>query len=335
MSILELERRLLDLINKERVLEVIRDFLSNIQTLRELEKAPSLSPEEINWLFKEIIKNEKMSIPLVRTTLDRELINIRREIIAIKASLLKDLRLFIFPNWRELVRARWTGAFKKKVISRIMDSRVVLLAAKEKKWRTVYGQDAILLLGPGVYHCQFSLKGTPHPVSFFKPIHGILLPYSAYEEALSSPPKIISEFFEGIKQLLYIIDLSLENIDPSRRTFVSRIYSRVLSEVSMPVRAFLKSIRDSRMAPSDVNDLEFLSALPESFNRILITDKKFLKIPEDEAEGGLPGLVGYDPSLHKIKELTEDFPLDEMLKNIRIARERFLKYGWEILMQYL
>ncbi|MHA1616069.1 MAG: hypothetical protein ACTSX9_02030 [Candidatus Njordarchaeales archaeon] len=331
MSTIDLERKLIDLTNKERVLETLRDLLLDIRTLEEIKKTQFLTREEVEWFFSEIVKSEKTSVSMARTILDRELARIRHEISTIKRELMQGLKLIIFPKWRDLVQAKWMGAFKGRVISRIIDSKVILLSSKEITWQTVYGRDAILILGPGVYYCKFYLKNAKEPITYSKLIHGVLMLYTTYETALSSPPKIVSEVSERIRQLVYIIDFRTPGYNQTRSAFISRIYSRIFSEEKEVIREFFKMIRTGKSAPAVIDDVEFLSALPETFNKILITEKKFLESPPEEIEGGLPGLVGYDPSLLKLKELSNKYSFDKMLKNIRDAREKFLRYSWDII----
>jgi len=333
MEVTDKKDYLISLIRKRNILEVLRDaFLRGITNRDILIEDYGLLSEEIEWFFKEYVKEEEVPISRLLPIVDKAVMSINNQIKGLLSELIRGLRLNIFNRWRELIEAKWTGAFRGRIIQEIEDSKVILLVAKEIRQRDIVGGDNYLLLGPGIYYCKFYLSHTREPIIFTKPIHGIALSSHIYEKAIKSPILSHGRFSDHYRKYLYSIFLEYNLYEPEDATQLRRLYFRIFYENISIIESFLSAIREINV--TDKDKLEILSALPEFFNRIIVSQQRMEEILE-EAKGGLPGIMGYEPSLDKLIEVFKIRDLNEILIILQDAKERFMKYGWDIVKELL
>ena len=317
------------LIEKRRILEVLRDaFTKNITDKEILKQDYGLIDDEIAWFWNEIVREKNVPVSRLLPILDRAMININNELKEIISSRLRGFRILIFTKWHELVGARWAGTFKGQAISKLIENKIIILSSREIFWRSVTEKENMLLIGPGVYYCRFYLPNMTQAISWFKGIHGLLLPTKILEKAMRSPPSVYGKLGHYYRSHLITVALDFYLRDPDEAQQLKKLYIRIINENMSLFEIFLKNLREMKI--EGINDLEILSALPELFNKILITEKR-LEVLREEIEEGLPGLMGYEPALLRLTDLWNYVKTEEIISIINDTKDKFVKFGWEIL----
>jgi len=330
----KIEERLLELNKKRHILEVLRDaFSQNISNKDILMEDYGLLAEEIDWFFNEVLKEEEEELLVSRLlpTVDRVIMEIEDEILEIMSSQVKGMRIIMLNDWRELIGSKWMGSFNGREVEKIEDDKVIVLITEEKLWTGVRGEKNILLIGPGIYYCKFHLKNMRGSITHHIPIHGVVLPYEIMNKARRSPPLTYGKFSSHYRKYLTSIALDYNLYDPEDSVRLKRIYTRIVYENLSLFEIFLKAVRS--MTNLRESEIMLLSALPEYFNKILLTEEEYEKILT-EKKGDIPGLMGYEPGLEKIFELAS-LNLGETLITLKELKRRFINYGWEIIQRIL
>ncbi len=330
----EVKERLLVLSKKRHVLEVLRDaFSQNISNREILMEDYGLLAEEIDWFFNEVLKGEEEEALVSRLlpTVDRVLMEIEDEILEIMSSQIKGMKMIMFNDWRELIGSKWMGTFNGREIEKIEDSKVIIFVSNEKVWSGVRGEKNTLLIGPGIYYCRFYLRNIRGSITHTTPIHGVILPNEIMTKARRSPPLTYGKFASHYRKYITSIALDYNLYDPEDAARLKRIYTRIMYENLSLFEMLLKSVRG--MISLEASDIGLVSALPEYFNKIILTEEGYKRVLE-EKKSDIPGLMGYEPGLEKIFELAS-LSLDETLITIKELKRRFINYGWEIIQRIL
>jgi len=334
MSTDEICDELASLVEKRHVLEVLRDaFMHGISNQEILLEDYGILPEEIEWFYKEIVKEKDVPTSRLLPIIDKTIMDINARIREIMSEQIKGLKIYIFNNWRELIGSVWTGAFKGREIEKIEDDKVVLLAAKEIPWRGLKGEENLLIAGLGIYYCKFYMTGTGEAITFYEGIHGVLLPQLIMEKAKRSPALTYGRFSTYYRKYLMTIFLDYNLLDPEDVSQLKRLYTRTMYENLSIFERFLSAIR-SEIKIDEKQDIKLLSAVPEFFNRIITSNKGF-KEGLEKYKGSIPGLMGYDPGIDKLLDMINITDLDEILIILKDVKDRFLRFGLEILKDVL
>jgi len=330
----EINQVLVDLVKKRHILMVLRDaFTRNITNAEILADEYGILPEEIEWFFTEIVQERDVPISRLLPILDKALLGINNKFRELLAENLRGTKIIIFEKWRELIGAQWKGVFRGQEINRIEDTKVIILSDLEHTWSSVRKEKNILIIGLGVYYCKFYLIKRPDPIYFVKPIHGVILPESIYSKALRSSPLIHGKFSDHFRKYLIRIYLDYNLYDPEDSALLKRLYARIIYENLSIFESFLRTIRDEILLEKP-SEIEFLSAIPEFFNRILITKEK-LEENEEYTQLGVPGLLGYEATIDSLIDSFRIGNLDSILTTLQNKKRKFIKFGWEVLKELM
>jgi len=325
--------KIVELIEKRRVLEVIKDAMTkNITDTSILKRDFGLSDDEIKWFLNEVAKGKIGSISHMIPLIDRKLTEIKNELLTEFSRMLEGYKIYLFTDWRKLIRATWAGAYRGKNVLSIEDSKVVILSVDERVLKSITGAEYMFILGPGIYYVKFMLEGYPSPIEYFRVIHSIIMPVDIFSKAMSSPSRTFGKFAEYYRKHLATILLDFYWRMPNEAKSLARLYARIINENKSVFELFLKAIRRSETAPATEDDLEFLSLMKESYNRIITTPRR-IRYLADEIEAGIPGMLGFEGTLNKFKDLWAIISVPEVLKKLNDAQQKFIKYGWDILLE--
>lgn len=329
----KIEEHLMELSRKKYVLEVLRDaFSQNISNKEILIEDYGLVAEEIDWFFNEVLKEEEeLLASRLLPTVDRLIMEIEDRMLEIVSSQVRGMKIIMLNNWRELIGSKWMGSFSGREVERIDDNKAIIFTMEEKIWTNVRGEKNVLLIGPGTYYCKFYLRDTRGSITHAIPIHGVALPYETMNKAKRSPPLTYGKFSSHYRKYLINIALDYNLYDPEDSVRLKRMYTRIVYENLSLFELFLRTVRN--MTDISESNIALLSALPDYFNRVLLTEGGYEKIL-DEKKGDVPGLMGYEAGLEKILKLTA-LNLGEILIMLKELKRRFINYGWEILQRIL
>lgn len=327
--------QLVSLNKKRHVLEVLRDaFSQNISNKEILMEDYGLSPDEIKWFFKEVLleEEEELLVSRLLPIVDRMIMEIEDKILEVISEHLKGMRIVIFNDWKDLIGSKWTGSFRGRGVERIEEDKVIIFTTEGKEWRGIGGEKNIVFIGPGIYYSKFYLKGMKDFVMHYVPIHGVILPSHILEKAQRSPPLTYGKFSSHYRKYITNISMDYNLYDPEDAARLKRIYTRIMYENLSIFEIFLKSVREM-INIVETKDIRFISALPEYFNKILVTKENYERIVQSN-EANIPGLMGYEAGIENILDaITVD--LEETLIILKELKTRFMNYGWEVIKRVL
>lgn len=327
-----INNEIVDFLRQRNILEVLREaLLRNVTNKEILLSDYGITEEEINWFYSEIVGEKDVPISRLLPIIDKALLLINEKLREIFSSQLKGYKVIIFNKWHELVEAKWVGTYRGRKVARIEDSKVILLVTKELEKRGVDRKYYRTLVGPGIYYSRFYLENSRHSVNYYVPIQGLIMSKRVLEKAKRSTSLTHGRFSDHYKKYLITIMLDYNLYDPDEASLLKRLYTRIAYENRSVFELFLKAIRDEKV--ENIEDLSFLSVLPEAFNRIIISESKFESI-ESALRGGIPGILGYEGTLDKIERIIGT-SLDEILITVKDARKRFIMFGWEIIKDFM
>ena len=327
------DEKIVALIEKKRVLEVIKDAMTkNITDIPVLRRDFGLSDDEINWFLSEVAHGKIETVSHMIPLIDRKLTEIKNELLTEFSRMLEGYKIYLFTDWRRLIRATWAGAYRGKNVLSIEDSKIIILSIDERILKSITGTEYIFILGPGVYYVKFMLEGYPSPIEYSRVIHSIIMPVDLFSRAKSSPSRTFGKFAGYYRKYLATILLDFYWSMPNEAKSLARLYARIINENKSMFELFLKAIRKSETAPATEDDLEFLSLMKESYNRIITTPRR-LRYLADEIEAGIPGMLGFEGTLNKFKDLWAIISVPEVLRKLNDAQQKFIKYGWDILLE--
>ena len=329
---LSIEERIKELNYQERILEVIKDaVMNNITNPDVLREDYGLTENEIEWFFSEVVKEKFYTTPSqILPLVEKKMTEIRKKLKKLRGEALRDLKAIIFPNWRKLISARFPGLYYGKMIRAISRNSIILIGYKENYWQDIYGNENAAIFGLGFFYCEFVPATSNTVLNHFEVIHGILMPKAILDKAKNSAPVIRGRFSENYREFYGLIKLDYYNEPATSRRFLEGLYARIAREYKTLISKAAELIRDDSIVPKDLDSLVLLSALPESFNKLLVTSNKIEEL-EEKVERGIPGLMGYDPSLEKMNDFLRNIKVEHIIDEINHIRTTFLKYGWDVL----
>ncbi len=326
--------KLLALSNRRHVLEVLRDaFSQNISNKEILIEDYGLMPDEIEWFFSEVAQEEEdLMVSRLLPMIDRMIMEIDDEMLEIVSKEVAGIRIIILNNWKELIGSTWMGTFKGREIEKIEEDKLIILSSTGKEWRGIQSEENITLIGPGIYYCKFYLKDMKDFVTHYTHVHGVLLPKHILEKARRSPPLTYGKFSSHYRKYLTTIALDYNLYDPEDAARLKRIYTRIMYENLSVFEIFLKAIR-SMTELDDPKNISMISALPDYFNKILVTKDRYERLLESD-NIDVPGLMGYEPGIESVFEIAS-IDLGETLITLKELKNRFINYGWEVMKRLL
>lgn len=268
--------------------------------------------------------------------IDAKTIEIESEIDALKEKLFTGMKLYIFYNWRKGLKARWPGLYKGKNIKAISNNVVIFLSSKEVEWRDIAQRDCRTLLGTGIYSIEFIPEDLNETIKYTLEIHGIHLTKKVLDEMQASPPRIKGRYEDMHRELISIIPLNKLIGDRPLRNYLKNILISALLKDRELFNSLLLSLRNNAKKSLKENDLLMLSSLPEFYNKILVTSKKYEQIlSKGEASLSAPGLGGYEPKLDTLNDFLNVISLEQIVEFIKVPARMVTNHAWDMLLSFL
>ncbi len=331
------------MLNEILTLEVLKNGLQYLKTCllegitseEEILKRTGMTRGEL-FRLKELLNVKDFSSTSLIYNIDVKISTLNDEIKELKFNLFQPYTLYIFYNWRKGLKVRWPGIYRGRNVRTISKSMVILLAHKEIQWTDVAGRECKGLIGSGIYFSEFIPEDVNETITFYRNIHGVLLTSKLLEELRDSPPRIVGRYESMHKELISIIPISAIIRDTSMRNYLKNILITTLLRSKDIYVKFLEALRDNANREVKTEDISFLSALPEFYNKIIMTSKSYESLIEEVQNNiSAPGLSGYEGKLETLNDFLKNISLDEIPKEIKKGATLIVNNGWELLTSLL
>ncbi len=300
---------------------------------RSLHEKYGLSMDDIKFLwdnFPELKVGKKPSKSSITSFL-REQEGLYRQK---SADILKDMELWIFPKWRELIGAVYLGMFEGRVVKNILWSSVALLIPSVKDlfiYKLLSGEECVGLFGIGAYVCEFIPERAQESTIYSLPIHGVLMEMPIYNNAISSRKElVVPKFADYVRE--HLIRIPLYELASSK--FAPRFFGPAIRKCNKIISHFLEAIKSSVITNAGINNLILLSAWRGAYNKFLVSEEHVNKLSVAMLKG-VPGVVGYEGILNKLEELPPVHESEVFVRKVTILWMRFAIGGFDILEQFL
>lgn len=297
-----------------------------------LMKKYGLNKEDIEYLWS-IFPEIKMGKRITSRQVLGYMNELNRKLNMMKSKMLGESELWIFPKWRELIGAVYMGMFEGRPIKEIVWSVVVLIIPSTKeifRYRLLSGEECVGIFGLGAYICEFIPERAREPITFSLPLHGVLIEMPLYRRAIESKKVlIVPKYADYMRE--HLIRVPLGDLITSK--FASRFFVTILRKNARQILWFLKTIKKYSMADVELDNVNILSAWRGAFNKILVTKSKAGKLSVDMIKG-VPGIVGYEGVLDKIKELPMMYDFEVFISKQQTLWLQFAIAGYDFLEKF-
>ncbi len=319
-----------DIRNKLIALTIFRHALTdNKYDLISLHRDFGLTENEISFLlslFPELKAHRKPA----PHQLQKVLRDLEAEDSNIRAKLLQEMELWIFPKWRGLIGATSKGTFEGRPVREILWAVVTILVPSMRSiwlYRMLSGEECIGIFGLGGYLVEFIPDRGQEPTRFSLPIDGVIMERHLYETAIESPKRLsVPRFSEYLREHLIRIPLA----ELVRNRFAAKLFAPTIRKISHWILDFLKVIRKLRNSYT-LDDSRILSAWHGSMNKLLVTRNRYESMLENELLKGVPGVLGYEGILDKLEEIPIVKDPSIHIKSKRTTWLRFAIAGYDLL----
>jgi len=248
--------------------------------------------------------------------------------------MLEGMELWIFPKGSCLICGVYLGMVEGSLRRDVLWSSVAILVPSVNnifRYRLLSGEECVGIFGIGAYMCEFIPERAKDATTFTIPIHGVLMEMPMYERAISSKKRVVvPKYADYIREHLVRVPLS----ELAGSKFAPRFFGPAIRENSKAILGFLRSTRAFSVADVCIDGLTLLSAWRGAFNKLLVTESRFGKLSTDVIKG-VPGVVGYEGVLDKLRELPMVHNTDAFVDSTRLLWLRLSVAGFSILEQFI
>jgi len=304
-------------------------FEQGIKEEDDIIKSIGLTPDEVLEI-KSILDTDILTSSLI-DKIDNKRSDLNKELNRKLGVFLANSIIYIYHDWRKALKARWPGIYRNEPVRSVLKSRVLFLSVLEVKWKDIAKRDCVGYFGAGVYSTEFVPSHSEKTIDRHVPIDGILLTKNLLNEIFASPPRVIGSGASIHRELISRIVLGEIISNPRLKTQTISLFMSIGLKGKSDSIEFLKSIRSSILSRKSKKDLVFLSALPDFYNKFIVSEEKFMKLMETDIKGE-PGVAGYEGALEKLNDLYKIMELDTILNRIREGIKKTLRFVWNELM---
>ena len=306
-------------------------ILEGISKEDEIIKRTGLTRGEL-FRVKELLQTDNLSSQSILYVIDQKTSELDEKIRELKYDLFQTYTLYIFYNWRKGLKVRWPGIYRGRNIRTVSKNMILLISRKTVNWNDVAGRDCIGLIGNGIYYAEFIPEDVNETVNFYLPIHGVLITKKLLDEFAASPPRIVGKYEKMHKELISRIPLSPLIKDEVMKNYLKNILISTLLKTKDIYEKFLEVIRENANKGVDEDKLSFISALPEFYNKILVTSKHYESLM-DVPSGSIsaPGLGGYEGKLETLSDFLKNISLTEVTEEVQKSAMMIVNEGWRLL----
>lgn len=180
--------------------------------------------------------------------------------------------LLLLPSWSNIIGYKTKGFYLNRPVLELKKDTIVMLSYDILTVEDKYGTELALLAGPGIFFTEFSVP----PGSFvtnYREINLVLLPMLELRKILSASPIFESDIEATVNELISILPFNLIEEAYTKQALLRGVISR---NIFHPNKAAFDTFMDHMAKPESVDPNEgfkILSAHPEYFNRLLLTQK--------------------------------------------------------------
>jgi len=296
-------------------------------------KKYGLSVEDIEYLWS-VFPEIKIGKKLMSRQILSHVNELNQKLDIAKSKMLGESELWIFPKWRELIGAVYMGMFEGRPIKEITWSAVALIIPSTReifRYKLLSGEECVGIFGLGAYMCEFIPEKAQEPTAFGLPIHGVLIEMPVYQRAIESKKTIIvPKYADYMRE--HLIRVPIGELVSSK--FASRFFGTILRKNAKQILRFLKTIKSYSIADVELDEVSILSAWRGAFNKILVTENRASQLSVDMIKG-VPGIVGYEGILNKIKELPMIYDPEVFINKQQTLWLQFAIAGYDFLEKFI
>lgn len=292
----------------------------------EVIKSVGFTPDEVLEI-KSVLDTDLLT-PSLLNKLDAKKSEINKELNKKLGVFLADSILYIYHDWRKALKARWPGIYRNEPVRSVLKSRVIFLSVLEVRWKDIANRDCVGYFGAGVYSTEFVASHSEKAIDRHVPIDGILITKNLLNEIFASPPRVIGSGGSVHRELISRIVVGELLSNPRLKTQTISLFMSIGLKGKSDSIEFLNAIRSSALLEKKGKELVFLSALPDFYNKLIVSEEKFMELMESDIKGE-PGVAGYEGALEKLNDLYNVMDLDMILNKIREGIKKTLRFVWD------
>ncbi len=180
--------------------------------------------------------------------------------------------LLILPSWSSVIGYKTKGFYLNRPVIELKRDTIVMLSYDILTVKDKYDTELAILTGPGILFTEFSISPGSYTTDY-REINMVLLPMLELRKLLTATPIFESDIDATVNELLSILPFNLIEEAYTKQALLRGVMTRnIFHPNKASVDTFMKVMND----PKSVNPKEgfkILSAHPEYFNRLLLTER--------------------------------------------------------------